>query len=392
MHNNRIFRLCLLVLTCAAVWTICSNAAAQTPAQGDWTEMCRIKPLHQSRMENGGWNLDAYPDLKPLNAKTTITVADIKGPAVITCLHTIRHRINDSKLSETERKALEARGIIIEIYYNGSSTPAVRVPLADFFADGCGGQCGYYGSLFVEKAPQSYNCFIPMPFEKSAKVCLVNETDYNLMDYTFVEYETLPDWDATLGYFYATWKRFAFQLNKDTDIDFFQVSGSGHLIGRAWSVCTDEPFYNDFSFVMEGNNEVYIDGEAKQRLDYLGSEDSFTFSWGFNSIYAGPYSGMNFLLKEKNKLHQLSIYRFLGSNKIRFADSLRWKVNWSKEQYYLNQQPFSQRIEEINKNGGAWIDYATTFYWYQKEPDGYRHAPMLPLNERCQPVLKKNPK
>jgi hypothetical protein len=378
------------VMMLSAMMLLCTEVSAQIHT--NWADISRIKPQNRTQFSNGGWNYDAYPELERLNAHSTITVADIKGPAVITCFHTIQHMIPDNTLNERDKRALAARGIILEIYFNDSHTPSVRVPLADFFADGCGGQGRYFGSLFVEKAPKSYNCFIPMPFEKSAKVLLINETGYDLMNYTFVEYEQLPKWDSSLGYFHAAWKRFTFQLNKTTNLPFFKVDGSGHLIGRAWSVSTDEPFFKDYYFVMEANNEIYIDGEERPRIDYLGSEDSFTFSWGFNEEYTGPYSGMNFISKNKDSHVQLlSIFRFLGNNAIRFNKRLEWKLNWSKEQYYLVQPEFVNRLTEVNSNGGGWVDYATTFYWYQSKP-GYQHDPMPPLDERCKMLLKSNPK
>ena len=35
---------------------------------------------------------------------------------------------------------LFARGIVLEIYFDGAKTPAVHCPVADFFGDGCGGR------------------------------------------------------------------------------------------------------------------------------------------------------------------------------------------------------------------------------------------------------------
>ena len=234
-------------------------------------ELCRIKSERRTGFSNGGWAYDAYPELATLDAYTSITIAEIEGPAVITCIHTTQHILYqnmDKSESEAVRKAKAARGILLEIYFNGSEIPSVKVPLADFFADGCCGEAENFGNAFVEKAPHSYNCFIPMPFGKSAKVVLINETGNDYWNYSFVEYESLPSWDDSLGYFHASWKRFAFQLSNTSDMPFFHVEGCGHLIGRSWSVCTDEPFFNDFHFVMEANNEFRIDGEWKMRRNF----------------------------------------------------------------------------------------------------------------------------
>jgi hypothetical protein len=337
---------------------------------------------------NGGWAYDAYPALEKLDAGKSITIAEINGPAVITCIHVTQHLYNskfEKQLSDMEHKAIAARGIILEVYYNDMPVPGVRVPLGDFFADGCGGYAKHFSNLFVEKAPESYNCYIPMPFEKSARVLLRNETSVNFANYSFVEFEQMTDWDDTLGYFHATWSRFAFQLNSRTDHHFVHIDGIGHLLGRSWSICTDEPLFRGYNFVMEGNNEIRIDGEEKPRIDYLGTEDSFGFSWGFQEEFSGLYNGMNFIkVDDASKINMLSIYRFLGQNVIRFQKSFDLRIDWSNE--FLQSEVFQKQLAEANQAGGGWVDYATTYYWYQKSI-GFGHSPFLPLDERCKTIL-----
>lgn len=354
----------------------------------NWEDICRLKYQQDFGSCNGGWAYDAYPELETLDAGRSITIADIKGPAVINNIHSTQHflSVRDDALSEDELKAVCARGVILEIYYNDIDTPAVKAPLGDFFGDGCGGRARHFSTPFVEKAPESYNCFIPMPFEKSARVVLRNETKYNLGNYSFVEFHRLPSWEDDLGYFHATWKRFAFQLHGKTDQHMIHIDGSGHLIGRAWSICTDEPFFSHFHFVMEGNNEVRVDGEETLRADYLGTEDSFGFSWGFRQLHTGIYNGINFIQNETPSM--LSIYRFRYLNAIRFNKSLDLCIDWSHE--WTANEKFQRQIAELQARDRVWADYATTYYWYQKTI-GYKHDQLIPLNERIKPVLHPNP-
>ncbi len=354
----------------------------------DW-RMARIHAEHRTGMGNGGWCYDAYPELKPLNAGATIPVAEIDGSGVITCIHSTQHLVmptpHTEHLSDTERRALSARGVVLLVYFDGSPTPSVCVPLGDFFADGCGGMARPFSSLFVEKAPESYNCYFPMPFRRSAHVYLRNDTPYDMANYSFVEYELVPSLERETGYFHATWRRFAFPLHAGSVERFFEVEGCGHLVGRAWSVCTDEPLFEEFHFVMEGNNSVFVDGEPSPRLDYLGSEDSFGFSWGFREPFSGLYAGINYVRPKEPA--QLSIYRFHLHNPIRFSRRLVWQVDWRYE--FRGWQEFHEQLAERHRAGKGWIDYAVTTYWYQQEV-GYPHAPLPPLGERLQPVLRSN--
>ena len=54
-----------------------------------------------------------------------------------------------------------------------------------------------------------------------------------------------------------------FQLSKDTRRRVLRGPGHGTLLGRQFSIVTDEPFFRDFNMVMEGNNEVDIDGRER---------------------------------------------------------------------------------------------------------------------------------
>ncbi len=356
----------------------------------DWKGIATINTKNKTMFSNGGWAYDAYPELETLDANREITIANIKGPGIITCIHITKHFLGaqGEALTDEERRAITARGIILEVYYNDETVPSVKVPIGDFFADGCGGKAKHFTSLFVELAPQAYNCFIPMPFEKSARVVLRNESPYNYQDYSFVEYEQLPEWDQSLGYFHATWSRLSFQLHSNTNQQFFHVDGTGHLLGRSYSIITNEPFYKYYNFVMEGNNEVRIDGEESPRIDYLGSEDSFAFSWGFQQEFTGLYNGMNYIhFDDETNLNSLSIFRFLGANAIRFNKSLDLRINWSNE--FKNAPDAHEKIAESNKNGGAWVDYACTHYWYQQSV-GYNHLPMISYEDRCKVQLHES--
>lgn len=368
------YRLTLVTVLAGAAW----SAVAARPAPAQPPQMALIRPDLRTGFSHAGWAYDRYKNLEKLDAHKRITVADIKGPGVIRHIHTTRHQPKD----------LATRAVVLEIWFDDADQPTVVCPLGDFFGDGCNGQSIYFSSKFIESAPWSYNCYFPMPFRSRARVILRNDADRNLMNYSYVEWETLPVWNPKLGYFHATYQRKSFQLTKDSDELFFEVKGTGHLIGRQYSILTDEPLFRRFSFVMEGNNEVDVDGHQR-RLDYLGTEDSFGFSWGFQQTFAGLRAGMT-LVKEAGP-SRLSIYRFHDHMPIRFNKSLRWHINWQHEQSFTGRPEWAQAVAK----GGCWVDYATVYYWYQTTPGGYKHQPLRPVADRqkaiLRPPLKKHP-
>jgi len=357
----------------------------------NWRNIATIEKRRSTVFSNGGWNIDAYPDIEPLHAGKSITIGQFSGPGVITHIHSTQHwpyPPTDDLAEREKRKALSARGILIEIYYNDSVVPSVRAPLGDFFGDGCNGLSEYFSSLYIEKAPESYNCYFPMPFEKSVKVMLINETSLDFTNYSFVECETLPEWDASLGYFHAAWDRFDFQLSPDTNKPFFQIDGCGHFLGRTWSICTDESLFRNFFFIMEGNNEIRIDGETHPSIDYLGSEDSFGFSWGFSGTFAGLRNGITCNRKSP---HMLGMYRVHDVNPIRFHKSFHLRLNWQHEFKQLpNLHHHLETMRQLSREEDRlWLDYATTNYWYQ-ETVNTSDRRMPPLDRRIAPLLRSN--
>ena len=373
-----------------------SNACSRQRqhSSDDDNNPARLRPSVRNRISNGLWKYDAYPSLDSLDAHKTVTIANIKGPAQINTIHVT---------GQMEAAGIAmARSVILEIFFDAAQPPAVSVPLGDFFSDGTG-RAGYFSTPFVEKTPDAYNCYIPMPFKTSARVTLRNDSDREIMAYSFVEWQDLPEWDASLGYLHASWQQLSFQLTPDTIETMFSLRGPGHLIGEYWNINTDEPEYAGMKFVMEGNNELRVDDEAEPSINYLGSEDSFNFSWGWHYPFTGYKVGINYLSfrfdrgnvifengDKPAKLSRLSTYRFRDRDAVHFARALKLTLNWTKE---FRSSPDDlaalEKIRERNRHGGGWVDYAVTPYWYSGDAGG-QGLGMPPVGERLKPVLHQN--
>jgi len=349
---------CLMPATLLAAATLAARGGSPAAAQIDG--LATIRKGCPQGFANAGWKYDRYKDLPSLDAHQRMPVADLEGPGIIRHIHTTRHAPAE----------LFARGIVLEIWFDDAQEPAVLCPLADFFGDGCNGASMNFTTPLIECAPWSYNSYFPMPFAKRARVFLRNDTARDTGNYSYVEWERLPAWDPSQGYFHATYARKRFQLTTASCETFLALAGSGHLVGRQFSVITDEPAFRDFNDVMEGNNEIDVDGRERA-LDYLGTEDSFTFSWGFREPFAGLRAGMPYVrLGARN---ELSIYRFHDHMPIRFDAALTWRINWQFESGLLAR---AAALRTTAEQGGGWVDYATVHYWYQDSPGGYQHEPL----------------
>jgi hypothetical protein len=339
--------------------------------------IARARPGSRNLFQNACWGYDNYPELQPLDAHAAVVLADFDGPGVVTLVHVTRLVVGRPApaagtgpapyrgLSEDE-KAAAARGVMIEISYDGEPVPSVRCPFADFFADGCGGRSIHYSTPFMEKLPEAYNCYAPMPFRGHVRIALSNGTGLDLMAYAFVEAEALPAWDPQLWYLHAAWRSLSFQLTPDTELQLIDIPGPGHLVGSQLSVRTEEPSFKEFHFVMEGNCEHRVDGEALPSIDYLGTEDSFGFSWGFQREFCGLASGISFLRAQEPPF-ELSIYRFRQRNAIHFTKGLEVRVNWKYEYTEGKRQfdsPTRRALRQRAAEGGCQMEYACTWWWY----------------------------
>jgi hypothetical protein len=335
--------------------------AGQRSAPSPAFEVAVLRFREPSASVNAFWNVDRqYLKTPTLAPHSRVTIAELTGPGAITLL-----RI--SNIPQVADAGL-LRGIVLEIRFDGAEEPAVLCPLPDFFGDGCNGKGIEFASRFVEKVSVAWNAYFPMPFKKSARVIFQNDTDLKTTAYACLEWEKLPRWDPALGYFHATYRRKGFVLTNESREEFFRVNGHGHFLGRQFSIASDEPRSKAFNMIMEGNNEVSVDDRAKA-FDYLGSEDSFTFSWGFNRLWTGPHAGMTHLTMKGDR-SRLSIYRFHDHMPIRFDRELVWTIDWRNEDVGFGRWE-------------GWVDYATVFYWYQDQPGGYQHMPLPPVAERC---------
>lgn len=345
------------------------TSAALCAAEVGGLELARIHKDRVSHLENAGWGYDRYKHLGPLLPGQTQTILDATGPGVVKHIHitNMRTRMGSAGLQNRD-------DVILEIWFDDAATPAVRCPMTYFFCN------ADLNTPYIENGPGAWNSFFPMPFRKRARVLLFNEGPDRINYYSFVEWEKLPRWRKDLGYFHAAYERHVFQLTQATNRRMLELSGAGQLVGRYWRITTDEPLFRHWHALMEGNNEVDIDGDVR-RLDYLGSEDSFNFSWGFQRPWFGLRAGI-----VENTTGALGLYRFHDPMPLRFRKSLTWTLNCQYE-FFRDDPRFS--AETAEKNDSHWVNYQSVFFWYQDSPGGYAHAPMPPLAERREDLLKR---
>ena len=142
-----------------------------------------------------------------------------------------------------------------------ASGPAVEAPLGDFFANCFGKRREVVSLPVIVDDGDAYNCFWRMPFRKSARIEIVNESEkpISLLYYNidWIKKDKLPE---DTPYFYAQYRQ-EYPVEKGKDYVLLETKGKGHYVGTVLAVRTRSP-----AWFGEGDEKIYIDGEA-QGLD-----------------------------------------------------------------------------------------------------------------------------
>jgi len=222
-------------------------------------------------------------------------------------------------LSDLSPKTL--RSLTLQIFWDGEDKPAVSVPIADFFGMGLGKMSTFKNSLFASAEGKSFNCFIPMPFKKGAKIQLKNEADYQINAVYFdVDYQ-LKAWKNDNLYFHAYWHRdTATVMGKDFEL-CPQIAGHGRILGVNVGINAN-PKYNKIWWG-EGEVKIYLDGDKEfPTLVGTGTEDYIGDAWSQKEFF-NDYAGC--LIADENKL-QWTFYRYHVPDPIFFATDCRMTI------------------------------------------------------------------
>ncbi|MFC1726642.1 glycoside hydrolase family 172 protein [candidate division KSB1 bacterium] len=276
-------------------------------------------------------------DVKELSGNVNIkseknsVLFGLDGPKII---KRIEFRIPGS--SET----VNLKRLVLRAYWDESENPGIEAPFIDFFGTGYGKTD--FKSMVLGIDEGKFYCNFPMPFINNAAFKLENgnETDIEL-EYK-VYYMDAPDLkDGEFVYFHAQWYQTRTEIMEPFKILY--AKGKGHFTGVNMTM----QGFNNIGF-LEGDERIYVEGEALPIWVGTGTEDYFNGGWYFNrGTFALPYFGLS--VKEPGR-GRISVYRYHN------LDAVPFKYN-----IYVG-------IEHGSKNNYPGAYYSCTAYWYQTLP------------------------
>ena len=297
---------------------------------------------------------------EPFAAGETKVLLDTAGSGVVTRIW----------MTICNRSPEALHGVKIRMFWDNAATPAVDVPLGDFFCAPFGKLTAFENELFASPEGKSFNCFIPMPFREAARIELANLSG---MDIAHLFYEVdfeLRQHKSDIMYFHCAWNS-ADNLPLGQDYELLpKTSGAGKIIGVNMGVDANK-LYGPLWWG-EGEVKVYLDGDEKYpTLCGTGAEDYIGTGWGLGS-YANRSQGS--MVVDDNGIY--TFYRLHTNDPIHFESEIRMTIQaigggFRDELLKVDKEKAPYKIVTRDNDGILTLLADTGFELDESSPDGW---------------------
>ena len=346
-------------------------------------------------LENAGAKGHAFDRL---HAGETKPLLEIEASGLITRIW----------MTISDRSPEMLRSLKLEMFWEGEEKPAVSTPLGDFFGVGLGRRTPFKNALFSDPEGRSFNCTIPMPFRKQARITLTNDSDRDLIHLFYdVDLLTGIEHETDTLYFHTNWRRESPNSLGD-DYILLKTEGSGRFLGCNVGVIAN-PAYQG-SWWGEGEFKARFGGEEHPTLCGTGLEDYIGTGWG-QGAYSHRTQGC---LVADAKLGQWAFYRFHIEDPIYFDSGAVFSfqtIGGSGKSQVIEMQNRGVPLHPVSIDPGGmsifiklneqenpvdlqspetadgWVnfwrqdDWSSTAYYYSDSPEGSQ-PPLAPVAER----------
>jgi hypothetical protein len=344
---------------------------ASLPFQKDYTQERVSSTDPTGANDDGNWK-------NPIRPGEQRTIAQLSGPGILTHIwFTIATNEN-----------YHLKKIVLRMFWDDDPLPAVESPVGDFFWLGLGEYFAYESGPLSVGSQKALNCYLPMPFRKSARITVTNEGSESITAFYYnldwQKHKSLPD---NMFYFYAEYRQARpnkgwtgdWKLNGDGKVNdaqnkdgaanyvMFEGEGPGHYVGVTQSI-----LQNQGDWWGEGDDMMFIDDTKEPHIIGTGSEDYYLGAWCYGNCGISPFgsSRPTFAFKEygnpvnggDNRGAGWTVYRFHTDSPVPF------------------QKYFKMSIEHGHANHRS-DNFYTVAYWYQQGPHKLR-KPLPPVQER----------
>jgi hypothetical protein len=162
--------------------SVLAQSASRGPAMlavpdagGSLTNLTVLRPGRSARVSSANPKRSSNWDNRRIEPGKKLVLADLRGPG------TIKHiwlTFPDPAPGWLGRNGNPDHSeLVLRMYWDGAHQPAVESPVGDFFAAGFGQRAEVNSATVIVEGGDAYNCYWPMPFHKSARIELENQSD-----------------------------------------------------------------------------------------------------------------------------------------------------------------------------------------------------------------------
>jgi len=228
------------------------------------------------------------------------------------------------------------RSLIVQMEFDGDRT--VWCPSSDFFGSGVGLSRveSWYGTVATNG---TMICRWVMPYQKTAKITLLNLAGQPIN--VSLRATVSPwTWDDRSMHFHAVWHyESGLKTPPHRDWNFVKLTGRGVYVGDTLAL-----FNPVATWYGEGDEKIWVDGEAFPSHVGTGTEDYYGYSYAPKPVHNTPFCGEPRIDQPMTQGHNTPI-RTRNLDGIPFRRSLQFDME------LISWQPTT-------------LTYAATTYWY----------------------------
>ncbi len=343
-------------------------SAAETPTETAERLLAPARLRNYKARRSSSWDRSGgNSDSVPVAVGQTATILDVKGAGVVTHLW----------FTIASDDPHHLKNLVLRAWWDGESSPSIESPIGDFFGLGLGEYFTYQSALVAVAPVKALNSYFAMPFASAAKITVTNEGKKKTDALYFAaDYVTLDSIPGDVARFHAQYRQAApgkgwtdnwgneygddvngkKNLNGEGNYIYLEATGRGHFVGVTHAVEQNQEFWFG-----EGDDMIFIDGDALPTINGTGTEDYFNGAWDFNGQpFAYMHNGAPYIVDAERIGGRYCLYRWHTESPITFEKSI--KVT----------------IEHGHANHRA-DNFYSVAYWYQTEP--HAQFPALPAPE-----------
>jgi len=261
------------------------------------------------------------------------------------------------------------KNVDIRVYWDDEKLPAIYCPVADFFGYAFGKR-SMQSLMLGSKTDMDY-CYIPMPFDKQAKIELLYR-EYpgaQALQLNAKIYYTAQKRNAEAeGKLYTCWQSEKPETGKPHV--FLETEGKGHYFG---TVLQAQGLASGMTYFFEGDDSTVIDGEMQ--LHGTGSEDYFNGGWYalldcWDSRMSLPIHGA---LDYSLPFCRTGGYRFYLSDKLSFEKNIYQSIEhgpannvapaeYTSVSFYYSNTPAKNILQPADVSTNVYISDTLTIY------------------------------